>query len=143
MVDFSTTDRWAALPDGLTQARWTTPIDGWMDHQGRWLPSGGRAIWHLDAGEFEYVHGRFVPESVEFNVHPELFESDTVCLPTGAPPECMTPRLGSRRQPRRPWKTSYTRNAGQTRALRIASRYWPNESACCQKNTSAPIRPSA
>jgi Family of unknown function (DUF6544) len=70
MVDFSTTDRWATLPDGLTRARWTTPIDGWMDHEGRWLPTGGRAIWHLDAGEFEYVRGRFVPESVEFNVPP-------------------------------------------------------------------------
>ncbi|MCE3277806.1 MAG: hypothetical protein K0R13_3661 [Propionibacteriaceae bacterium] len=28
MVDFSTTDRWAALPGGLTRTRWTTPIDG-------------------------------------------------------------------------------------------------------------------
>ena len=45
MVDFSTTDRWAALPDGLTRARWTTPIDGWMDHQGRWLPT--RRACHL------------------------------------------------------------------------------------------------
>jgi hypothetical protein len=70
MVDFSTTDRWAALPGGLTRARWTTPIDGWMDHEGRWLPIGGHGIWHLDAGEFEYVHGRFIPESVEFNVPP-------------------------------------------------------------------------
>jgi hypothetical protein len=70
MVDFSTTDRWAALPDGLTRARWNTPIDGWMDHEGRWLPTGGRAIWHLDADEFEYGRGRFVPEDVEFNVPP-------------------------------------------------------------------------
>ena len=70
MVDFSTTDRWAALPGGLTRARWTTPIDGWLNHRGRWLPTGGRAIWHLDAGEFEYGHGRFVQESVEFNVPP-------------------------------------------------------------------------
>jgi hypothetical protein len=70
MVDFSTTDRWAALPGGLTRARWTTPIDGWLDHQGRWLPTGGRAIWHLDTGEFEYVRGRFIPESLEFNIPP-------------------------------------------------------------------------
>jgi hypothetical protein len=69
MVDFSTTDRWAALPGGLTRARWTTPIDGWMD-EGRWIPTGGRAIWHFDTGEFEYVRGRFVPESVESNVPP-------------------------------------------------------------------------
>ncbi len=70
MVDFSTTDRWAALPAGLTRARWTTPIDGWQDHDGRWLPTGGRAKWHFDTGEFEYVRGRLVSESVEFNVPP-------------------------------------------------------------------------
>jgi Family of unknown function (DUF6544) len=70
MVDFGTTDRWAALPAGLTRARWTTPIDGWQDHDGRWLPAGGRAIWHLDTGDFEYVRGRFIPESVEFNTSP-------------------------------------------------------------------------
>jgi hypothetical protein len=71
MVDFSTTDRWAALPGGLTRARWTTPIDGWLAHGRRWLPTGGHAIWHFDASEFEYARGRFAPESVEFNVPPE------------------------------------------------------------------------
>ena len=75
MIDFSTTDRWAALPGGLTRARWTTPIDGWLDHEGQWLPTGGRAIWHLDTGEFEYVRGRFLLESVEVNVPPEPHES--------------------------------------------------------------------
>jgi hypothetical protein len=75
MVDFSTTDRWAALPGGLTRARWSTPIDGWLNHEGRWLPTGGHAIWHLDSGEFEYVRGRFVHESVEFNMPPEAVRS--------------------------------------------------------------------
>jgi len=70
MVDFSTTDRWAALPAGLTRACWTTPIDGWLNHDGRWLPTGGHAVWHLDSGEFEYGRGQFVPESVEWNVPP-------------------------------------------------------------------------
>jgi Family of unknown function (DUF6544) len=70
LVDFGTTDRWAALPAGLTRARWTTPIDGWQDHNGRWLPTGGHAIWHLDTGDFEYVRGRFIPDSVEFNTPP-------------------------------------------------------------------------
>ena len=70
MVDFSTTDRWAALPAGLTRARWTTPIDGWLNHDGRWLPTGGHAVWHLDSGDFEYGRGQFVPESVELNVPP-------------------------------------------------------------------------
>ena len=72
MVDFSTTDRWAALPGGLTHARWTTPIDGWSAHGDRWLSTGGHANWHLDTGEFEYRRGRFIPESVEFNVPPRV-----------------------------------------------------------------------
>jgi hypothetical protein len=67
MVDFSTTDRWAALPGGMTRAHWTTPIDGWSNH--------GDAIWHLDTGEFEYGHGRFVQESIEFNMPPGAVQS--------------------------------------------------------------------
>jgi hypothetical protein len=72
MVDFSTTDRWAALPGGLTRARWTTPIDGWMNYAGRWIPTGGHAVWHLDTGEFEYGRGRFLPGSVHWNVPPGM-----------------------------------------------------------------------
>ena len=71
MIDFSTTDRWAALPSGLTRACWTTPINGWLDSGSRQLPTGGCAIW-LDTGEFDYVRGRFIPESVEFNVPPGI-----------------------------------------------------------------------
>jgi hypothetical protein len=66
MVDFSTDDRWAALPGGLARARWTTPIDGWLEHAGRLLPTGGRAVWHLPDGEFEYARGRFVPQTLAF-----------------------------------------------------------------------------
>ena len=72
MVDFTTNDRWAALPAGLTRARWTTPVDGWFNHAGRWLPTGGHAVWHLDTGEFEYARGHFVPENVELNVQPGM-----------------------------------------------------------------------
>jgi hypothetical protein len=59
LVDFSTTDRWYAGPDGLVHARWTTPIDGWITNGERRLPSRGRAVWHLETGEFEYAWGRF------------------------------------------------------------------------------------
>jgi len=68
MVNFSTEDRYAALPGGLTRAPWTTPIDGWAEYQGRPMPTGGRAVWHLADGDYEYVHGRFVPETVAFGV---------------------------------------------------------------------------
>jgi uncharacterized protein DUF6544 len=67
MVDFSTEDRYAALPGGLTRARWSTPIDGWLEHAGRPMPTGGRAVWHLSEGDFEYARGRFVPQTVQFS----------------------------------------------------------------------------
>lgn len=71
LLDFSSTDRWAALPSGLTCARWTTPIDGWAQRSdGRWLPTGGAAIWHLPDGDFEYVRGRFLPYTFVANVGP-------------------------------------------------------------------------
>jgi hypothetical protein len=72
--DFSTTDRFVEDPDDpghrLIQARWTTPIDGWQEAHGRRLPTAGRAIWHLPAGDFTYVEMAFSPEKVAFNVPP-------------------------------------------------------------------------
>jgi len=68
MVDFSTEDRYAALPGGLTRARWSTPIDGWLERAGRPVPTLGRAVWHLPDGDYEYARGRFVPESLAFDV---------------------------------------------------------------------------
>ena len=67
MVDFHTDDRYAALPGGLTRARWSTPIDGWLEHAGRPIPSRGRAVWHLADGDYEYARGRFVPQTVAFD----------------------------------------------------------------------------
>jgi Family of unknown function (DUF6544) len=67
---FSTTDRWYAGPHGLVHARWTTPIEGWITNGDRLLPSHGRAVWHLESGEFEYASGRFEPTTLEFNVPP-------------------------------------------------------------------------
>jgi hypothetical protein len=70
LADFGTTDRWFAGPDGLVHARWTTPIEGWITNGDRRLPSRGRAVWHLETGEFEYAWGRFEPLTLEFNVPP-------------------------------------------------------------------------
>jgi Family of unknown function (DUF6544) len=69
-ADFSTEDRWCALPGGLVRARWTTPVDGWRHVNGRWLPSAGAAIWHLPEGPFRYAEFRFGPGSVQYNVAP-------------------------------------------------------------------------
>jgi hypothetical protein len=68
--DFSSTDRYAALPGGPVQARWTTPIAGWDIAGERPLPIGGSAVWHLAEGPFSYAEGRFVSGTVEYNVAP-------------------------------------------------------------------------
>lgn len=68
--DFSTTDRYAALPGGPVRARWTTPIAGWEMVGDRPIPTGGSAVWHLSDGPFTYAEGRFVPGSVEYDVAP-------------------------------------------------------------------------
>jgi hypothetical protein len=66
--DFSTTDRFAALPDGLVRAEWRTPIEAWTTSNGRPLPSASAAVWQLPAGPFLYIEGRFVPGRVTYNV---------------------------------------------------------------------------
>ena len=43
--NFTTTDRWAALPQGLVRAPWRTPVTGWQAIDGRVLPTGGNAVW--------------------------------------------------------------------------------------------------
>ncbi len=70
-TNFSTTDRYAALPGGPVRARWTTPVAGWELGGERPLPAGGSAIWDdLPEGPFTYAEGRFVLGSVEYNVAP-------------------------------------------------------------------------
>jgi hypothetical protein len=70
LADFSTIDRWCVLPDGLVRAEWNTPVDGWSIVNGRPLPTMAAAIWQLPDGPFRYAEGRFVPDSVVFNVPP-------------------------------------------------------------------------
>ena len=68
-VDFATTDRWADLPDGLVQARWTTPVGGWVRRtDGRLVPTEGSAVWHLPDGKFTYARFRFRPYDIHFDV---------------------------------------------------------------------------
>lgn len=69
-TDFSTTDRFAALPNGLVRAQWTTPVMSWTVSNGRPLPARAAAIWHLPEGPFCYVEGRFTPGLVTYNVPP-------------------------------------------------------------------------
>lgn len=70
MTDFATEDRWCDLPDGLVQARWTTPVHGWTTVDGRPWMTGARAVWHLPDGPLPYVDGAFVPRSIVRNCRP-------------------------------------------------------------------------
>ncbi|CAL9503271.1 hypothetical protein SUDANB95_03456 [Actinosynnema sp. ALI-1.44] len=54
-VEFSTEDRWAALPTGLVRARWSTPVDGWCLVADRIRPRRATAVWHLPDGPFTYA----------------------------------------------------------------------------------------
>lgn len=70
--DFSTTDRYVALPGGPVQAEWTTPKSGWRTVGGRSLPVGGSAVWHLPDSAFTYAELAFGPGAVEYNVAPSI-----------------------------------------------------------------------
>jgi len=73
-VDFETTDRFYSDPKDparVTRCRWTTPIDGWQEVDGRMLPTSGRAVWHPEReAELTYVELRFRPETLAFDVAP-------------------------------------------------------------------------
>lgn len=66
----STTDRYADLPGGRTQARWETPVGRWEIVGGRPFPRAANATWHLPDGPFTYVEGDFDASSLVENLPP-------------------------------------------------------------------------
>jgi hypothetical protein len=74
MTDFSTEDRFVADPwtsgHPFVRGRWTTPIDGYRVRDGRRIPTGGRAIWHLENGVFEYARLQFLESTLAWDVAP-------------------------------------------------------------------------
>jgi hypothetical protein len=73
-IDFETTDRFYSDPKDptkVTRCRWTTPIAGWQEVNGRMLPTAGKAVWHPE-GEPELAYADFVfdPARLAFNVPP-------------------------------------------------------------------------
>jgi hypothetical protein len=74
-ADCSTTDRFyydARDPARPARTRWTTPVEGWGEVNGRRLATRGRAVWHPPRGEFAYADFAPVPETLAFNVGPVI-----------------------------------------------------------------------
>ncbi len=72
-MNFETTDRFYSDPKDpakVTRCRWTTPMAGFREIDGRRLPTRGQAVWHLPEGELAYADFALQPESVGFNVAP-------------------------------------------------------------------------
>ena len=89
-VDFSTEDRYAALPGGLVRTRWSTPGGGWRPVGGRPLPARGQAIWHLPDGPFCYADLAFGPGDLTWNLPP-----GALTCPAGAPRPGTRERAGT------------------------------------------------
>jgi hypothetical protein len=68
--DFSTTDRFAALPAGLVRAEWRTPVQDWLSHNGRAVPGNVSAVWRLPGGDLPYIKGAFIADSLQLNIRP-------------------------------------------------------------------------
>jgi hypothetical protein len=63
LVNFISDDRGALQNDGkLKRFRWSTPMRGYREFDGRRLPTAGIAIWHYPEGDF--VYGRFALKSL-------------------------------------------------------------------------------
>jgi hypothetical protein len=67
LVDFTSDDRAALLPDGtLRRHRWSTPVDGYREIGGRWVGTHGVAVYAYPEGDFTY--GDFTVRSVAWDV---------------------------------------------------------------------------
>lgn len=67
LVNFVSEDRYALQEDGtLRKARWSTPLRGYRDFDGRRAASEGEAVWHYPEGDF--VYGKFFIREILYNV---------------------------------------------------------------------------
>ena len=82
-VNFSTEDRYAALPGGLARTRWSTPGSGWRRVGGRPLPERGQVIWHLPDGPFPYADLAFGPGDLTYNLPPSALARPAGALRPG------------------------------------------------------------
>ncbi|NTW25890.1 MAG: hypothetical protein HGA37_14430 [Lentimicrobium sp.] len=68
LVNFVSDDRYAISGKSLKRYRFSTPVREYKNINGLNLCSLGEVVWHYPDGEF--VYGRFILESVEYNVGP-------------------------------------------------------------------------
>jgi hypothetical protein len=69
LVDFTSDDRPADDHGALRPLRWSTPIEGYREIDGRRLPTRGRAVYAYPEGDFTY--GAFTLRSIAYDVpHP-------------------------------------------------------------------------
>jgi hypothetical protein len=67
LVNFTSDDRAALLDDGtLRRSRWSTPVEGYREIAGRWVPTRGNAIYAYPEGDFTY--GTFVLKGIAHDV---------------------------------------------------------------------------
>ena len=104
--NFSTDDRYVETSEGLVRARWSTPVEGWREVDGRQLPSSGSAIWHLPDGPLTYAEFTFGSGDVSYNVVPAALQPGMTRSP--AAPGRSLPRSHDRARALR----------GQAKALR-------------------------
>jgi hypothetical protein len=72
-VNFETTDRFCEDPSDpkkLMRARWSTPMEGFHDVDGRQVPRRGQTVWRLPQGDFTYADFELVSEGLAYNIRP-------------------------------------------------------------------------
>jgi len=67
LVNFISDDRSALQDDGtIKSARWSTPVNNYMEIEGRMIPVYGETIWHYPEGDFTY--GKFRLKQIQYDV---------------------------------------------------------------------------
>jgi hypothetical protein len=55
LIDFVSEERYRSVGKDHVRTKWSTPLRNYREVNGFRLPTAGGAIWHLPAGEFEYI----------------------------------------------------------------------------------------
>jgi hypothetical protein len=69
LVDFVSDDRTRASADGntFTPQRWSTPLAGHHEIDGRWVPSVGEGVWHAPQPEGSFAYLEFHLDAISYN----------------------------------------------------------------------------